>query len=339
MDGARVAQLWDSLDAGSVKCRLCSHRCRVPEGAAGFCGVRENRGGTLHTLVYGLLVAQNVDPIEKKPLFHFLPGSFSYSVATAGCNFRCAHCQNFQISQVQRDEGKIPGRFVSPEEVVREARGARCASISYTYTEPTVYFEYALDCMKLARKGDLRNAFVTNGYMTSDAIEAALPYLDAANVDLKAMRDSFYRDVCGARLEPVLESIRTLWERGVWLEVTTLIIPHRNDSAEELRDIARFLVSVSPDVPWHVSGFYPTYHLTAEPPTPVSTLDRARAIGLEEGLRYVYMGNRPGRGGEETRCPGCGRVVLERLGFSVVASALASGGTCAGCGAHIPGVW
>jgi pyruvate formate lyase activating enzyme len=288
--------------------------------------------------VYGRLVAQSVDPIEKKPLFHVLPGSTSYSIATAGCNFRCAHCQNYQISQVQREEGRLPGRFVPPEAVVREAVEAGCRSVSYTYTEPTVFFEYALDCMKLARRAGLLNVFVSNGYQSPECVDLAAPWLDAANIDLKAMTEDFYHRICGARLEPVLRTIRDLWGRGVWVEVTTLVIPHHNDSAEELREIARFLASLSPDLPWHVSGFYPTYRLTGEPPTPASSLEAARRIGLDEGLRHVYTGNRPGGGSEHTYCPSCRRPVVERRGYLVLHSALTPEGSCASCGARLPGI-
>jgi len=337
----REATLWEALgdgEAEAVRCRLCSHRCRIPAGRAGLCGVRENRGGTLFTLVYGRLVANNVDPIEKKPLFHVAPGSLSYSIATAGCNFHCSHCQNYQISQVERDAGRIPGHYASPEETVTAAREAGCRSIAYTYTEPTVFFEYALDCMKLARRAGLLNVFVTNGYMSPEGLEAAVPYLDAANVDLKAMTEDFYRKVCGAHLEPVLQTIRELWQRGVWVEATTLVIPHHNDAPEELRELARFLASVSPDLPWHVTGFYPTYRLTDEPPTPASALELGRRIGFEEGLRYVYAGNRPGRGGEDTLCPGCRRTVVGRLGFSVTQLDLTPDGRCTGCGATVAGL-
>lgn len=338
METVREALLWEPLEEGAVRCRLCSHGCRVREGHRGLCGVRENRGGRLQTLVYGRLVAQNVDPIEKKPLYHVLPGSLSYSVATAGCNFRCAHCQNYQISQVAHDAGAIPGRFSSAEAVVEAALASGCRSLSYTYTEPTIFFEYALDCMRLARRAGLLNVFVTNGYESPECVERAALWLDAANVDLKAMTDAFYREVCGAHLEPVLRTIRDLWSRGVWVEATTLVIPHRNDAPGELREAARFLASVSPDLPWHVTGFFPTYRLTDEPPTPASSLEAARKIGLEEGLRYVYTGNRPGAGGEDTACPSCGRPVVVRRGFSVVRSALTPQGACAGCGAGLPGL-
>jgi pyruvate formate lyase activating enzyme len=338
METVREAILWEGREEQRVHCSLCSHHCLISPGKRGICGVRENQGGKLYTLVYGNLVAENADPIEKKPLFHFAPGSISYSIATAGCNFRCGHCQNYTISQVQRDQGKIPGRPVAPEEVVRRAVENRCRSIAYTYTEPTIFFEYALDCMKLAHQAGLLNVFVTNGYMTNECIEAMAGHLDAANVDLKAMTDRFYREICGARLDPVLQAIRLLWQRGVWTEVTTLVIPQHNEAPAELREIARFLVSVSRDLPWHVTGFYPTYRLNDVPPTPVSALTAARRIGLEEGLRYVYVGNRVTPGGEDTHCPECGRRVVRRLGFSVTEVALNASGGCAACGYRIAGV-
>jgi len=338
METVRKALLWEPFGDRAVRCGLCAHRCRIAEGCRGLCGVRENRAGELVTLVYGRLVARNVDPIEKKPLFHVAPGTLSYSIATAGCNLRCAHCQNYAISQIQREEGWLPGTFVRPEEVVRDAVATGCRSVAYTYTEPTVYFEYALDCMKLARREGLLNVFVTNGYMTAECLEAARGLLDAANVDLKSMSDAFYREVCGARLQPVLETIRGMKARGIWVEVTTLIIPGRNDREEELREIARFLASVDPDTPWHVTGFFPTYRMTDAPPTPASVLVRAREIGLEQGLRYVYTGNRPGTRGEDTTCPGCGTVVVERRGFLVTARKLTPGGACAACGRRVAGL-
>ncbi len=332
------AMLWEPLPGEAVRCALCSHRCRIAPGARGVCGVRENRGGTLHTLVYGRLVARHVDPIEKKPLFHLAPGSRAYSVATAGCNFRCGHCQNHAISQVG-DRGAQPrGEPVHPEAVVAAAVAAGCHTVAYTYTEPTVFAEYALDCMALARRAGLRNAWVTNGYQTPEALAAVVPLLDAANVDLKAMSGAFYREVCGARLEPVLETLRALVAQGVWVEVTTLVIPGHNDDPEELRATARFLAGLSPDLPWHVTGFYPAYRLTDAPPTPVATLVAARQIGQEAGLRFVYAGNRHGRGGEDTACPSCGGLVVGRTGFLITHRGLDRRGGCAGCGQEIPGL-
>jgi len=325
-------------EGGKVLCGLCSHRCLIAPGHRGICAVRENRDGTLYSLVYDRIIARNIDPIEKKPLFHFLPGSSSFSLATPGCNFRCKHCQNADISQLPRDgAGVFPGEPVSPAEIVEAALRHRCASISYTYTEPTIFFELAYDTAKLARKAGLKNVFVTNGYITPEALREVAPYLDAANIDLKGYTDEFYRNVCGARLQPVLDSIRLYKELGIWTEVTTLVIPGHNDSESELRQIAQFIRSVGEGVPWHVSRFHPTYKLIDQPVTPVATLKRARKIGIEAGLRYVYEGNIPGEG-EETVCWSCARPLVKRYGFSVEENHI-KGGKCGHCGAVIDGVW
>ena len=323
---------------GTVQCGLCAHRCLIQAGHRGICAVRENREGILYSLVYDRLIAQHVDPIEKKPLFHFLPGSISYSLATPGCNFRCKHCQNADISQLPRDQrGAIPGQAAVPEEIVAAARQRGCASISYTYTEPTIFFELAFDTARLAVEQGIRNVFVTNGYITPEALGEIRPYLHAANIDLKAFTDEFYRKICGAKLQPVLDSIRRYRELGIWIEVTTLVIPGHNDSEGELRSIAEFLRSVDRDIPWHVSRFHPTYKLMDQPRTPLQTLKRAREIGFEAGLRYVYEGNVPGEG-EDTVCGQCGKVVVKRLGFTVEQCRL-RGGACEFCGSPIAGVW
>jgi len=283
------------------------------------------------------VVARNVDPIEKKPLFHFHPGSRSYSIATVGCNFRCTHCQNFDISQYAREHPDIPGEEASASEIVESARRTRCASVSYTYVEPTIFFEYAYECAKLARAQGLANVFVSNGYTSPEATRAIAPYLDANNIDLKSFSDAHYRKVCGARLAPVLDTIRLMKELGVWVEVTTLVIPGLNDSETELRDIARFLKGVDPGLPWHVTQFYPTYKMLDRGRTPVATLRRAREIGLEEGLRYVYEGNVPGEGGESTYCYQCGELLIARVGFAIGAMRLKEG-KCPQCAAPIDGV-
>lgn len=339
----KEALLYDKLEDSVVRCHLCAHRCRIAEGKKGVCHVRENRAGTLYSLVYGRLISQAIDPIEKKPLFHFYPGSVSLSIATVGCNFRCLFCQNADISQMPRDRDRIEGHTVAPEVVVAAAQRYQCPSISYTYTEPTVFFEYTLDVARLAHQAGIANVYVTNGYMTPEMLEMVTsptepPLLDAANVDLKAFRDEFYRQQCGARLQPVLDSLIMMRKRRVWVEVTTLVIPGLNDSDGELRDIARFIATeLGPDVPWHVSRFHPTYRLTDRPVTPVSTLHRAYQIGLEAGLRYVYEGNVPGAGGEDTICPSCRQVVIERVGFRI-SSHKAQGGICSYCGASISGI-
>lgn len=333
----REALLYEKKEHGRVQCHLCNHRCNIDEGKTGVCQVRQNKKGVLYSLVYGRLVAENVDPIEKKPLFHVQPATRSYSIATCGCNFRCLHCQNHDISQMPRDQSRIMGWEVSPEEVVKKARASGCSSISYTYTEPTIYFEYALEVARLARQEGLLNVFVTNGYMTEEALETFHPLLDAANVDLKAATDEFYRKICGARMEPVMASIRKMRSLGVWVEVTTLIIPGLNDDPDGLREIARFLVSVGPDVPWHVSAFHPTYRLLDRPRTSAQTLRKAREIGLSEGLKYVYCGNIPGEG-EDTYCPSCGDTLLQRVGFRVLSNRLLNG-ACPKCGASVEGIW
>jgi pyruvate formate lyase activating enzyme len=332
------ARLWRALDGNKVDCDLCAHLCRIAPTKFGVCGVRENRGGKLFTHAYGKVIAAHVDPIEKKPLFHFQPGTRSFSIATVGCNFRCPFCQNWQISQAPREaKGFHGGQEISPEEIVAEARAQGCRSVSYTYTEPTIFFEYAYDSAKLARSAGLSNVFVTNGYLTATALRTIQPYLDAANVDLKAFRDETYKKVCGARLEPVLESIRLMRELGVWVEVTTLVVPGLNDSAVELTDIARFIAGVSRDIPWHVSRFHPDYQYTETPATPVETLERALAIGKEAGLRYIYIGNVWGEG-EDTVCPQCGRRVIGRTGFSVRKNEVRDG-ACPQCGTPIAGVF
>jgi len=303
-----------------------------------MCQVRENRDGTLFTLVHGRLVSQALDPIEKKPLYHFLPGALALSISAVGCNFRCDFCQNHVISQYPREHrGQILGEPVPPEDVVRAAKGAGAPVIAYTYTEPTVFFEMCHDTGQIAREAGIRNVFVSNGYLTEEACAEARPFLHGANVDLKAFSDDFYRRYCGASLQPVLDSIRRMVEMGIWVEVTTLVIPGRNDSPEELGWIAEFLAGVSPDIPWHVSRFVPSYRVYDTPPTEVPLLRHACDIGREAGLRYVYLGNVPGEG-EDTICPSCGRVAIRRRGFQIVEHALLDG-HCPNCGEALPGVW
>jgi len=332
----REAMLAEAGEGGRVVCRLCAHRCVVAPGKFGTCGVRENRDGRLMTHAFGPIIAAHVDPIEKKPLYHFLPGTSSFSIAAAGCNFRCGFCQNWEISQAPRD-GRPGGRGpdTSPDEVVRSALGHGCRSISYTYTEPTIFFEFALATAVPARAAGLANVFVTNGYMTAEALDALHPYLDAANVDLKSFRDETYKKVCGAHLQPVLDSIRHLRTLGIWVEVTTLVVPEMNDGEDELRAIARFLAGLDPAIPWHISRFHPDYEYAGSRPTPVGTLRRARAIGREEGLAYVYVGNVAGEG-EDTLCPGCRRTLIRRRGFGIESDELVAG-KCPSCGTAIAG--
>jgi len=326
------------LPEGEIRCHLCNHRCKIKEGKRGICGVRENRDGKLYSLVYGKIAAENVDPIEKKPLFHCLPGSRAFSIGTVGCNFHCKHCQNFHISQYpQQHKGQIIGEDRTAAQIISAAKAVGCETIAYTYNEPTIFYEFAYDTALLAQRGGIRNVFVSNGYMTSDAAQAIAPYLDAINVDVKAFNDKSYKKLCGARLKPVLDTIQLMKKLGVWVEVTTLIIPGLNDGDQELRDIARFVKGVGREIPWHVSQFYPAYKLMDRPPTPVATLRRAREIGMEEGLRYVYEGNVPGEGGENTYCFACGAKIVERYGLTLIQNRLQDG-NCPECGKRIDGV-
>ena len=332
------AMLWTPQAESRVSCCLCAHRCLISPEKFGICGVRRNDGGKLVTLVYGEVIAAHVDPIEKKPFYHFLPGTTSFSIATVGCNFRCSFCQNWEISQASMKSGDGVGGFkLMPTDVVREAVDRGCRSISYTYTEPTIFFEYAYDTAKLVREKGLRNNFVTNGYMTAEALETIRPYLDAANVDLKAFKDETYKRVCKARLEPVLDSIRLMKRLGIWIEVTTLVVPGLNDGDEELAAIARFLAGVDPDIPWHISRFHPDYKYTEVPATPVRTLERAFDLGKREGLRFIYVGNVAGLS-EDTLCPSCGKVLIRRRGFNADEN-LMNGVNCPFCGASVPGVF
>ncbi|MFQ6016506.1 MAG: AmmeMemoRadiSam system radical SAM enzyme [Anaerolineae bacterium] len=329
------AMLYRKLDNGKVQCDLCAHRCKIRPGLKGICAVRENRDGTLHTLVFGMVIAVHVDPIEKKPLFHYLPGTRSLSIATAGCNFRCDFCQNWQISQISKgSSGQVTGQYFPPEEVVAEALRTDSATIAYTYTEPTIFFEYAYETAKLAHEEGIKNVFVTNGYQTAEAIEMMAGVIDAANVDLKSFSDRYYRKLCGARLQPVLEAIKLMHQKGILVEVTTLVVPGQNDSPDELAQIAEFLVGVSPDLPWHISAFHPNYKMLDTPATSMGILNRACQIGLEAGLNYVYVGNVPGNRYESTYCPQCGETVIGRWGYHT--TIYLEGDQCQKCGAKLP---
>jgi len=336
----KEASLYEKLEDGSVKCRLCSQACTIPEGKRGFCMVRENRGGKLYSLVYGKLPAAHIDPIEKKPLYHFLPGSRSYSIATVGCNFRCTFCQNWDISQMPRDKGGlIVGDDWEPEDVVKEAKKNKCASISYTYTEPTIFFEFARDVGKKAKREGIKSVYVTNGFMTREAIDAMAPWLSVANVDIKAFTNNFYRKICGGRLQPVLDACKYMKKKGIWVEITTLIIPGKNDSDEELKGIAGFIAKeLDVDTPWHLSAFHPDYKMLDVGSTPAKTLLKARKIGEKAGLHYIYIGNIQGEGLGDTHCPKCGEIVIKRAYMELLENRLRNG-KCPKCGEEIAGVW
>lgn len=333
-----TALFYKELDGNRVRCCLCPHACLIPDGCTGLCGTRKNRNGMLYSLVYGHPIAEHVDPIEKKPLFHVLPGSRSYSVATPGCNLSCRHCQNADIAHLPRSRGIPMTAERSAEDIAAAARMSGCSSISCTYTEPTVYFEYARDIAACASRHGIKTVFVTNGFIEPRAIESAAPFLDAANIDLKAFSDDFYRTICGGRLQPVLDAIRTYRRCGIWIEVTTLIIPGLNDDRDELKRAADFLVSIGEDIPWHVTAFYPANRLIDLPPTPPETLLAVRAIGRSSGLRYVYTGNIAGHGGEDTLCHECGAVLIRRRGYRVDSSTQCAG-TCPSCGTACAGIF
>ena len=334
----REALLYEKLHDKKVRCDLCAFRCMIANGKKGICQVRENRDGTLYTLVYGRTITQHVDPIEKKPLFHFYPGSTAYSIATPGCNFRCRWCQNWEISQAPREQHLIVGEEASPEQIVAAAKRAGCRTIAYTYTEPTVFFEYSYNTARLADEAGLANIYITNGYMTEEMLETFHPCLDAVNVDLKAFRNETYKKYVGARLQPVLESLKMIKQLGIWLEVTTLVIPGINDSPGELRDVTQFIFhELGADTPWHISRFFPAYKMTNVPPTPIGTLCQAREIGLAEGLQYVYIGNMPNGSSQDTVCPACGSLLIKRHSFGILANRVLNA-CCPDCGEHISGV-
>lgn len=299
--------------------------------------VRENRNGKLWSLVYGRPVARHVDPVEKKPFYHVYPGSLSYSYGTAGCNFHCSFCQNAAIAHPRKLLGAIEVKDVTAQEIVSEALQTGCSTIAATYTEPTVYLEYALDVARQGRQAGLGQVFVTNGFVTPRALQDAVPVLDAANVDLKSFRDEFYVQQCAGRLKPVLQTLRSLKRHGVWLEVTTLVIPGLNDDPGELREMAEFIASLGRDIPWHLSAFHPSYRMTDRPPTPVRTLHRARETGMAAGLRYVYLGNVPEAETRHTMCHQCGSKLIDRSSLVAEPVNLVNG-VCSHCRQPLPGV-
>lgn len=363
MTALHEARFYEPLPDGKVLCTLCPHDCRIPDGARGACGVRYHHHGHLYTLVYDKVVAREVNPIEKKPLYHFYPGSYAYSISTVGCNLRCSFCQNWTISQWPKNhlpkrinaadeiaespelicpqlvemERIVAGEPVTPRMIVDAAKATGCISLSYTFTEPTIFFELAYDTAIIACEDGLMNNFVSNGFISEAPLRELATVLDAANIDLKFFREESYRRISRARMQPILDAIQLYHELGVWLEITTLVIPGLNDSTEELKQIARFIYELDPSIPWHVSAFYPAYKMLDRPSTPVETLRRARQIGLDTGLRYVYEGNIPGEGGENTYCYQCGSLLIERYGFFVRENRIQDT-CCPDCGTVIDGM-
>ena len=351
--------IYDTLEEKCVRCGMCHHFCIISNGKRGICRVRENRDGRLIALTYPKVIARSIDPIEKKPIFHVRPGSSSFSIATAGCNFRCTFCQNSSISQLSSPSAtpsnttprsgectahpsslsSIPGVDMDPATLVAQAIKAQCASISYTYTEPTIYFELALETATLAKEKGLLNIFVTNGFMSKAVLQKVAPVLDAANVDLKAFTDNFYKKWCHGRLKPVKENLILMKSLGILVEVTTLLIPGLNDTPEELSAMAKFLVNeLGPETPWHISRFHPTYEMKDRSVTPIETLKMAHTIGKSAGLRYVYTGNAPGLDSENTFCHHCGRLLIQRYTYDIKHH-ITPEGCCPDCGTAVYGIF
>ena len=333
----KEALLYQKLDGDKVRCQLCAHYCTIANGKKGICQVRENRDGILYSLVYGRTISQNIDPIEKKPLYHFYPGSRACSIGTPGCNFRCDWCQNWEISQMPREQHFIAGQELSSAEIVAAAKKTSSRSIAYTYTEPTIFFEYSYDTARLAREAGIANVYVSNGYMSAEMLELFHPWLDAVNIDLKSFRDATYHKYTGASLQPVLDSLKKIHDYGIWLEVTTLVIPGVNDDPQELQEIAEFIATeLGTETPWHISRFFPQYKLQQTPPTPPDTLYRAGEIGRAAGLKYVYLGNLTEE--TDTNCPACGKLLIRRSGFGISSNRVDSHGCCPDCGKKIAGM-
>ncbi len=331
------ASWYKKLDGGRVECKLCPNECRVADAERGTCGARENRGGTYYTLVYGRACAVHIDPVEKKPFFHVLPGSQALSYATAGCNVECKFCQNWEISQFRPEQ--VRSVWLPPAALVAAAENNGVPLVAATYSEPSIFWEYVRDVSRAARGRPVRSLVVSNGFIEKKPLEEVLPLLAAYKVDLKSFRESFYEKEIRGKLKPVLDTLTTIKAAGTWLEIVVLIIPTLNDSEAEITDLCRWVkANLGPEVPVHFTRFHPTYRLKNLPPTPVPTLDRAWKIGRAEGLHFVYVGNVPGHPGESTYCPGCGARLIHRVGYEIVSNRLRRG-HCPDCGRKIPGVW
>lgn len=334
----KEAVLYEPIDNKKVHCFLCNWQCKINEGSRGQCNVRKNIDGKLYTLNYNKLCAANADPIEKKPLFHFQPASKAFSIAAPGCNFKCDFCQNWHISQIAECHGEVEGEAVEPAKVVDLAMREKCKSIAYTYTEPTIFMELAADCAKIAKQKGLSNVFVSNGYMTKQAIDFARDWLDGINVDLKSFSEEYYKRLCKAKLKPVLETIDYIANHTkIWMEITTLVVPGENDSENELRQIAEFILNTcGADMPWHVSRFYPQYRHTDAEATPISTLEMAYDVAKDVGLNYVYIGNLRTQKAENTYCPKCGHLLIEREGYYIAKNRVKAS-SCPDCNERIAG--
>ncbi|MFH0838967.1 MAG: AmmeMemoRadiSam system radical SAM enzyme [Candidatus Omnitrophota bacterium] len=335
--GLHEAMFYKKVDEATVQCELCPRKCMLTNGTRSFCRAREPKDGVLYSAVYGLLTAIHIDPIEKKPLFHMLPGSRSFSIATAGCNLRCKYCQNWQISQSRPEE--VDNREVSPEEVVASALENNCKTIAYTYTEPTVFFEYMVDTAKIARQKGIRNVYHSGGFINPEPCRYVTKFLDGANVDLKGFDKEYLATTCQEELEPVLEMLTILKRNGVWLELTNLVVPTLNDNMDKIKEMTSWIATqLGPDTPLHFSRFYPQHKLNNLYPTPIETLEQARDVALREGLHFVYIGNIPSSKAEHTYCPHCKKTVIERIGYSIIKNEIKNG-SCGYCNTKIAGLW
>ncbi len=331
------ARHYEKLPNRKIRCKLCPRECVIDDQERGYCGVRENRGGTYYTLVHSRPVTYHVDPIEKKPLFHFLPGTEAFSIATVGCNVECKFCQNWQISQVRPEQ--VEAFDMPPDLVAEYAKQSGSPTIAYTYTEPVIFQEYVYDCAVAGKKKGVRSVMISNGFIQKDPMDELCTVLDAVKIDLKAFTERFYKELVAGELKPVLDTLKLLAKRGMWTEIVYLMIPTKNDSRDEIREMCKWIVGeLGPDVPIHFTRFYPQYRLRNLPPTPVSTLRAAREIALEEGIHFAYVGNVPGDPGENTYCPHCHTVLIRRVGFEILENNLVNG-RCPKCHAEIPGVW
>lgn len=341
----KKAILYKKLNGNKVQCLACSHQCYIDEGETGICGIRLNKNGELYLLVYNKPISVSIDPIEKKPLYHFLPGKQIFSLGTIGCNFGCDFCQNWEISQLPKtiDEIKKTGyarqkESWTPERIVQHCKESKIPMIAYTYNEPTVWTEYAYDIMRLAKKQGIKNVWVSNGFMSEQTLDLISPYLDAVNIDLKSFSDTFYQKICKARIEPVKKNIKKIWEKGIWIEVTTLMIPKINDSSKEIKQIAEFLKNISENIPWHISAFFPGYKMIDIPLTPIETLHKAYQIGKKSGLKYVYIGNVIDTDQGNTYCPKCNTLLIKRINMNIIENKLIAE-RCSNCGEIIKGQW
>jgi pyruvate formate lyase activating enzyme len=334
---AKEALFYEKLSSKDLRCLLCPRECVIAPGKRGFCRVRQNSGGILYTLSYGKPVAMHIDPIEKKPLFNFLPGTSAFSIACAGCNLTCQFCQNWEISQSSPD--RMSGSYIEPEELLKKIKDSGIPTVAYTYTEPTIFYEYILELSKLARAAGVRVVMHSNGYINEKPLRDLAKYLDAANIDLKGFSDDYYARIAQGSLAPVLKTLRILKEEGVHLEITNLVLPGYNDDLAVIKKMCEWIRdNLGTDTPLHFTRFYPMYKLVALTPTPVETLEKARDIAMACGLKYVYIGNVPGHDGENTYCPKCGRIVIKRMGYMVSGNNLKAG-ACGFCGEKISGVW